>query len=145
MVHMSHAKKTYLWAVTVVAAFIVLGAGLPKIWGGQDWSRNFELWGYPGWFRVLVGWVEVLGAILLVMPRTSLFAAGALMVTMAGATYTQIIHRGGLADITVPMVLALLLATVVIARWPHPTEETGRLNEPIEEDTDDAESPVAAK
>ena len=144
MIHMSHSKKTYVWTVSVVVAFIILGAGLPKIWGGQDWSRNFELWGYPGWFRVMVGWAEVLGAVLLVVPRTSLFAAGVLAVTMAGATYTQFIH-GTTAATILPMILAVLLVTVVVARWPHPTTETGKFNEPIEEDTDDEESPLVAR
>ena len=144
MVHLSHAKKTYLWTVCVIVAFTILGAGLPKIWGGQDWSRNFELWGYPQWFRVLVGWVEVLGALALVWPRTSLFAAGALTVTMAGATYTQLIFEG-IGSAIFPLILVILLASVLIIRWPHPTTETGKLDEPIEEDTDDDESPLVAR
>lgn len=144
MVHMSHARKMYVWTVSVVVAFIILGAGLPKIFGGQDWSRNFELWGYPAWFRVVVGWVEVLGAILLVLPRTSLIAAGVLTVMMAGATYTQLIYGSTLATI-LPLVLGLLLASIVMVRWPHPTTETGKLGEPIEEDSDDKDSPVVAR
>lgn len=144
MIHMSHARKSYIWGVSVIAAFVILAAGLPKIWGGHDWSQNFELWGYPPWFRVIVGWVEVLGAILLVVPRTSLFAAGVLAVTMAGAAYTQLLH-GTMRDAFIPLALMLMLASVVALRWPHPTTETGEIGEPIAEDTDDSESPVAAR
>lgn len=145
MVHMSRNRKAYVWTASVVVAFIILGAGLPKVMGGQDWSRNFEVWGYPGWFRVIVGWVEVLGAVLLVIPRTSLFAAGALAVTMTGATYTQLINGASLPVVILPLVLLVLLASVVIVRWPHPSTETGEFSEPIEEDSDDADSPVVAR
>ena len=143
MIHLTPAKKAYLWTVSVLVAFVLILAGLPKIFGGQDWARNFELWGYPGWFRVLVGIVEVLGAILLVNHRTALFAAGVLTVLMAGATYTQLIS-GSVANAMIPMILAILTLTVVIARWPHPTEETGKLGEATEPPDDDEESPVAA-
>jgi len=51
-----------------------------------------------------------------------------------------------LAEAIVPMILGVLLLTVVIARFPHPTEETGKLNEPVEEDADDdEESPLVAR
>lgn len=145
MVHMSHNKKVYVWTVSAVVAFIIILAGLPKLFGGQDWAQNFEQWGYPRWFRIIVGLVEVAGAVLLVNQRTALFAAGALMIIMAGATYTQFFY-GTAAEAIMPMILGLLLLTIVIARWPHPTEETGKLNEPIEEDSDDdEESPLVAR
>jgi uncharacterized membrane protein YphA (DoxX/SURF4 family) len=141
---MSKNKKAYVWTASVLVAFQMLFAGLPKIFGGQDWTRNFELWGYPDWMRIIVGLVEVAGAILLVVPRFSLFAAGALTVIMAGAMYTQFIY-GSFREAVIPMILFLLLASIVIARWPHPREETGKLNEPIEELNDDADSPLVAK
>ena len=144
MVHMTKGKKAYVWTASVLVGFQMLLAGLPKIFGGQDWARNFELWGYPDWMRVVVGLVEVAGAILLVTPRFSLFAAGALTVIMAGAMYTQFIY-GDFAHAVIPMILFVLLATIVIARWPHPREETGQLNEEIEELNDDADSPLVAK
>ncbi len=144
MVHMSHAKKVYVWTVSAVVAFIILGAGIPKIFGSEDWSRSFELWGYPSWFRIVVGWMEVLGAILLVIPRTSLISAGVLTVMMAGATYTQLVYGSTLATV-LPLVLGLLMASIMWIRWPHPSTETGRFGEPIEKDSDDSESPIVAR
>jgi uncharacterized membrane protein YphA (DoxX/SURF4 family) len=144
MVHMSPQKKAYVWTVSVLIGFLMVFTGLPKVFGGQDWTRNFELWGYPDWMRVLVGWVEVMAGILLVWPRSQLFAAGALMVIMAGAFYTRLVY-GDFRQWAIPLVIMLLLASIVYARWPHPTEETGKLDEPIEPDNDDEESPVAAR
>jgi putative oxidoreductase len=144
MITISKERKVFIWTVTSVLSFVIFLAGFPKLIGGQDWAKNFELWGYPEWFRFFVGLVEVAGSILLLNQKTALFAAAVLMVVMAGATYTQIIF-GEWVSWVIPLVLMALLASLVIARWPLLTKETGELNERVLPDNDDEESPIVAK
>jgi uncharacterized membrane protein YphA (DoxX/SURF4 family) len=111
-------RKALIWTIRVVVAVVFVLAGVPKILGDQSWTHNFALWGYPTWFRVLVGWGEVLGALALIQHKTVLYAAAGLMMVMVGATVTQVANHGiGAAGLT--LLLVILLATVLIDKWPH--------------------------
>lgn len=39
---------------------------------GPPYSVKFVNWGYPAWFRFVVGAGEIFGAVLLLLPRTAL-------------------------------------------------------------------------
>jgi len=102
----------------LLAVSFVLGGGakfLPV--GIGDWppySERFVDWGYPSWFRFLVGGIELVAAVLLVMPRFRLVAAGLLLPVLYGAVVTHIINSDPVGDsIAAPVVLVL----VAIIAW----------------------------
>ena len=83
-----------------------------------DAAEQFARYGYPDWFRVLIGVVEVGGGLLLLVPRTTFYAAAALAVIMVGAVFTHLRH-GEVPQAAVPFVLLLLLVLVGYASRPR--------------------------
>lgn len=69
-----------------------MNAGYPKFSDSSGWAQAFAVWGYPSWFRILVGIVEVAGGLFLLIPGTGVYAAGALALIMIGAMGTHIVH-----------------------------------------------------
>ena len=60
--------------------------------GAAFWARWFSQWGYPHWFLVVVGVLELGGGLLLLFPRIAPYAAMVLGVVMLGATVTTVVH-----------------------------------------------------
>ncbi len=78
--------------------------------------KEFRHFGYPDWFRLLIGTVEVTGAALLLMPRTASLAALMLGCIMVGAVGTHLAsHEAPL--VALPLMVLLLLGVVGYARW----------------------------
>ena len=48
---------------------------MPKLAGAEAHVRHFVTWGYPDWFRLVVGAIEVTSAVLLLVPRLAFFGA----------------------------------------------------------------------
>ncbi|MEU5995475.1 DoxX family protein [Spirillospora sp. NPDC047418] len=85
-------RRKVLWGAQILlAAFLLIASGLPKLVGQADAVETFELIGWGQWFRYVTGVVEVAGAIALVVPRLAGLAATALIGLMAGAILTQIL------------------------------------------------------
>ena len=74
-------------------------------------GEMFDAIGLGQWFRYVTGSVEVLGAVLLLIPRTSGLGALLLVGTMLGAIATHLFIIGGSP---VPA-LVLLIVTGIIA------------------------------
>src|SRR6266478_5246976 len=74
-----------LWVLQIAAAGMFLMVGFLKLSGNPQLVGLFEAIGIGQWFRYLTGSLEVVGAILLLVPRTG--GLGALMLAgmMAGA------------------------------------------------------------
>jgi uncharacterized membrane protein YphA (DoxX/SURF4 family) len=88
-----------LWLITLFLARIFIIAGWAKFSATSGWARAFAHWGFPIWFRVLVGVIEVAGELLLLIPSTAIYAALALVVIMLGAMGTHIIADNNPATI----------------------------------------------
>ena len=110
------ARKIALWALTGLLAFLFAFAGSMKF-VGPGAAKQFAEFGYPDWFRVVIGVVEAGGALALLAPRTAFYGAGALAVVMAGAVFT-LLRAGEVPQAVVPLVLFGLLALVSYARRP---------------------------
>lgn len=76
----------FVWAT---AAFFFQG-GIQKLTGSNQMIEMFNDLGYSDWFRLAVGLLEVAGAILLAVPRSTHYAAAALSVLMIGATISEL-------------------------------------------------------
>ena len=103
-----------LWVLQVAAAGLFLFSGTAKLIGHPMMVQLFAAIGVGEWFRYVTGAVEVIGAILLLVPSLALFGALALAVTMAGAIITHLFVVGG--NPTVPIVLLGVTGTIARAR-----------------------------
>ncbi len=112
----SKALHITLWIVQMLTAAVLVLAGGTKLAGADMQIALFEQIGLGQWFRYVTGGLEVLGAILLLVPTTAAMGAALLAPTMVGAMVTHLFIIGGSP---VPA-LVLLLMTVAVAwyRWP---------------------------
>jgi putative oxidoreductase len=108
------AANIALWVVQILLALAFVGAASGKLLGNPDMVGLFEAIGIGQWFRYLTGLLEVLGAILIVVPRTKFFGAALLSMVMVGAVITHlfILHNAP----TAPAVLLLLAGIVAWGR-----------------------------
>ncbi len=110
-------KNIALWVVQgLLAAFYAL-QGVMKIIGSEEVVANFQKWGFPHKFYLLIGVLELLGGIGLLIPRTTFYAAAGLILVMIGAAVTHITH-GEAAMLPMPVIPLLLLAAVAYLRSP---------------------------
>ena len=49
-----------------------------ETFAGEPYSEQFADWGYPSWFRFVVGSGELVGAVLLLIPRRRFLGAALL-------------------------------------------------------------------
>ncbi|WP_084263442.1 DoxX family protein [Actinomadura formosensis] len=84
--------RKVLWAAQILlAAFLLVASGLPKLAGQADAVETFTEIGWGQWFRYVTGVVEIAGAVGLVIPRLAGLAATGLIGLMAGAILTQVL------------------------------------------------------
>src|SRR3712207_9313044 len=109
------ANDFVIWVLSIALAAIFLIAGVPKLLGFE--AVGFDavaMHGFPRWVQLIVGVVEVLGAVALLVPATATFAALALAFVMVPAALTQYARGDGL--IWVPIVVLALLLLVAWRR-----------------------------
>ncbi|WPJ97552.1 DoxX family protein [Coraliomargarita algicola] len=107
----SKAKNITLWILQAFVALAFLGAGFAKLSGQATMVETFNQIGVGQWFRYLTGSIEVLAAIMLLIPRVIPIGAILLVCTMAGAVLTHLLIIGGTP---VPPIVLLILAAVII-------------------------------
>lgn len=114
---MRHATK--IPQVLLAPAF--LGAGGQKLAATGQMVEEFDRYGYPQWFRVFTGAVEVTGGLGMVAglfrPALTVPAALLLSATMAGALATHIRLGDPAKNMAPPAVLLTLsVATLAVHR-----------------------------
>lgn len=113
-----------LWVLQIAAAAMFLFAGVPKLLGAPQAVDAFETIGFGQWFRYLTGGLEVLCALLLLIPRLAGVGALLLMFVMLGAVGTHLFLVGGSP---VPaIVLLLVMALIAWARRDRTLRLLGR-------------------
>jgi len=100
-----------LWILQIGAAGMFLMVGFFKLSGDPQLVELFDAIGFGQWFRYVTGSLEVLSAILLLIPRLSGLGALLLVGTMLGAVATHLFLVGGSP---LPAII-LLIVTGVIA------------------------------
>src|SRR6476620_2413650 len=101
-----------LWVLQIGAAGMFLMVGFLKLSGNPQLVALFEAIGLGQWFRYLTGSLEVAGAILLLIPRTSGLAALMLAGVMACAVVTHVFIVGGS-----PLGATILLVVTGLVDW----------------------------
>ena len=82
--------STLLWAAQILLAAFFLFVAVPgKLIGDHGAVQEFAAIGAGQWFRVLVGIIELAGAIGLLVPGLAGLAAAWLAADMVGATITN--------------------------------------------------------
>jgi uncharacterized membrane protein YphA (DoxX/SURF4 family) len=106
-----------LWAAQIVAAAAFLMSGGMKLLSLGPAAEMFGIIGLGQWFRYLTGTIEVVSAVLLLVPGLAFFGAALLVPTMIGAIATHLFVIGG----TPAPAIVLLAVTATIAWQRRPT------------------------
>jgi uncharacterized membrane protein YphA (DoxX/SURF4 family) len=117
-----NASNIALWTLQVLVALAFVGAGSGKLLGSADMIALFGAVGIGQWFRYVTGALEVLGAVLLIVPTKAAFGGVLLACVMAGAVvaHLTVLHTAATAP------LVLLVLTGLIA-WGRRSQLTGLL------------------
>jgi putative oxidoreductase len=110
----SRAGTITLWTVQIATAAMFLLAGSSKLAGVPAMVGLFDAIGIGQWFRYLTGSIEVVSAILLLIPSLAFFGALLLVPTMVGAVVTHLFIVGG--NPTPAFVLGVAAAAIAWTR-----------------------------
>jgi len=110
-------KEVALWIIALFLALVCLRSGWLKVTGNISWVRDFHRWGYPDWFRTVVGITELTSMVLLLVPRFASYGASLFVVVMLGAIYTHATHN---ESSRLPFNLFLLALSLIIAFTRRP-------------------------
>jgi len=80
-----------LWALQVLLAAAFLMAGASKLAGAEMMVQQFEVIGLGPWFRHLTGALEVVAAVLLLVPGRGGYGALLLVPIMIGAAIAHLV------------------------------------------------------
>ena len=108
------AMNVVLWILQILGAAMFLMAGVSKLTGNEQMVGMFDVIGIGQWFRYLTGGIEVLSAILLLIPRFSGIGALLLIPTMIGAILTHLFIVGG--SPIVPIILLIVMGIIAYGR-----------------------------
>ena len=115
LTHSSTARRigiAFVWTLQVASAAMFLFAGGLKLAGVPLMVHEFGIIGLGQWFRYFTGGLEVISAVLLLVPSLAFFGALALAATMVGAILAHLFIIGGS-----PAVPIVLLASTTLIAW----------------------------
>jgi putative oxidoreductase len=108
--------------IQVILGLLFVGIGSMTIAGRKMFVENFRRFGYPQWFRIVTGSLEVLGGLGLLigiwLPWLAALASAGLALVMLGAVLTQLRTRDPLQKIALAIVLGALALVVAVSYWP---------------------------
>ena len=116
--HIYWAKTIGLWALTILLALIFLQVGLGKLsFFREMWAERFVGWGLPATFALVIGVIEVVGALLLLIPKTASYGAASIIPVMLGASITHLLNAE-FPNSGFTLIIAALVFVVGFARRP---------------------------
>jgi len=113
----SKIKRIFTWFLQVIMGleFIIAGQAKFTSVGSEVWAREFKEWGYPDNFYLIIGGLELVGAILIFFPKFASKAALGLGIIMLGATVTHAVHQEW-SRVLVTVIITGLLTLVYFLR-----------------------------
>jgi len=107
----SAAKVIGIWIPALLLVAIFAPQGWSKFSDTSGWAVAFRHWGYPDWFRVTIGVVELLAVALLLLGRTAGVGALLIICVMLGGMATHLIFDQGrhMTSEIVPLVLGSIV------------------------------------
>jgi uncharacterized membrane protein YphA (DoxX/SURF4 family) len=105
-----------------LAAEFAMGA-VTKFWPGPTffgpaYSVKFTGWGYPSWFRFVVGGLELGSAVLLLLPGKRFLAAVTLILVLTGAVTTHIVNHDELYQSVAAPTHLVIMMVIALVTWP---------------------------
>ena len=104
------------WVIRIAFAVLIGIAGSEKFQTQGEWVKIFDKIGWGVWFRYFTGVVELLGAALVLIPRTVTVGLALLASTMVGAAVVHVAVLKDGAVAAVPAVLACAMAGFAVLR-----------------------------
>ena len=102
------------WALRLFVAAVFLYEGTDKFGSRRLWIRLFTDIGIGQWFRYATGAIEIIGGILILIPRATTIAVAMLACTMVGAFLAHVFVIGvGPQSVLV----AVLLTAILTVGW----------------------------
>lgn len=111
----NQASYESILAMLVAALFAV--AGIINLARPAAVKRDFARWGYPGWFQLLCGALELLSAALLVGQQTRLLGLALAGTIMIGAIFTLLRNREPFRHLAPALMFAALVVVVGMVRF----------------------------
>ena len=111
-----NARRIAYWVATVLIAFVFLSGGVMQSIGVAPAVQGITELGYPGYFATILGVWKILGALVVLAPRSPLlkewaYAGMAFNMTSAAASHAAIGHP------TAKVVTPLVILGIVAASW----------------------------
>jgi len=91
----SAARNVGLWVLQILTAAAFVMAGIAKLTGQPMMVETFEKVGLGQWFRYTTAAIEIVSAVLLLIPRVTPLGAALLVCTMVGAVLAHLLVLGG--------------------------------------------------
>ena len=111
----------FIIIVQGVLGLLFLAIGSMTVAGRKMFVENFRRFGYPQWFRVATGSLEVLGGLGLLigiwLPWLAGLASAGLILVMLGAVFTEVRTREPLQKIVLPLVMGVLSIVITASYW----------------------------
>lgn len=115
---MNQSRKIVIsWIAQILLAIFFLLAASGKLIGGPQVIERFRHWGFPDKWYLVIGVLELLGAIGLLIPRITGHAASGLFLLMIGAALTHLINGEGL-QVLRPLIFMTFLSLIIYVRRP---------------------------
>jgi putative oxidoreductase len=110
-----------VWGLRVVLGLLFLGIGTTKLTGTGNTVEYFAAIGWGQWFRYLTGVLDIVGAVLLFVPRWTTYGAIMLACSVGMAALISLtvlrgnpVWGGSQMVVVVPLVFTLL---AVLLAW----------------------------
>jgi putative oxidoreductase len=107
----SPALKISIWILRGVIGLLFLAAAAMKLTSQAQMVAEFQTVGLGQWFRYLTGSLELVGAVALLVPRSSIVGAVILLLVDIGAFFAQIaiLHMDWVHTVVIGAVIGLLI------------------------------------
>ena len=104
-------KPIVVWVLRAAVAALFLFAGFSKLTGQPMMIETFDKVGVGQWFRYVTGLLEVGGAVAVLIPAVSVWAAGLLLLVDVGAFIAQVavLHEDWIHTIVIGAVIAAVI------------------------------------
>jgi putative oxidoreductase len=105
-------KTIIWWILRILLGAAMVFFSIPKLTGDQQAIQTFTALGAEPFLRYITGLLELVGGILLFIPRTTLYGAVAVAATMLGAiaSHLFVLGTGG----PFPLAIAFLVIAAVV-------------------------------
>ncbi len=108
-------KNIAYWAMIIFLAAIFVMGGANKLTAMEMWQDRFvNQWNLPAWLAPITGVAEILGGLMLLIPKLTTVGAAVIVMVMLGATGTHIM-AGEWSRIGVTLVFGTMAGIVV--KW----------------------------